>query len=175
MEIWKEIKGYKGLYEASSLGRVKVLARTSRQKQGRTQTFKERILKPINQSNGYLKVNLVKDGVQKTCLIHRVVASTFIEGDNSLTVNHKNGIKTDNRFENLEWVSLSENHKHAFRTGLKSLRGEKSNSNKLTEKQVYEIRDLILSGITHQRISEMYGVKRQTITDINLKRRWNHI
>jgi hypothetical protein len=175
MEIWKSIKGFEGLYEVSNQGRVKVLQRTARGRLNNIQTFKERILSPINQSNGYLKVNLVKDGIQKTCLIHRIVASAFIEGDNSLTVNHINGIKTDNRVENLEWLSLSENHKHAFRIGLKCMKGEKSNGNKLLEHQVIEIKKLLNQGITHQKIADLYNVRRQTVTDINLKRRWSHI
>ena len=175
MEIWKSIKGYEGIYEVSNLGRVKVLERTAKGKLDNIQVFKERILKPINQTNGYLKVNLIKNGTQKTVLIHRIVAIVFIEGDNSLTVNHKNGIKTDNKVENLEWATLSENHKHAFKLGLKCLKGEKCTTNKLFEYQVIEIKKMLEQGLTHQKIADLYSVRRQTITDINLKRRWSHI
>jgi hypothetical protein len=175
MEIWKSIKGYEGIYEVSNLGRVKVLERAAKGRFNNIHVFKEKILKPINQTNGYLKVNLIKNATQKTVLIHRIVAIAFIQGDNSLTVNHINGIKTDNRVQNLEWVTLSENHKHAFRLGLKCLKGEKCTTNKLFEHQVIEIKKMLDQGITHQKIADLYKVKRQTITDINLKRRWSHI
>ena len=125
-EIWKPVVGYEGLYEVSSLGRVKSLEKTiSREKNGKW-IQSERILKNSHQGNGYLATTIYKNGKPKRINIHRLVCISFIPNTNKKPcVNHKNGIKSDNRPENLEWVTFSENTFHAFKKGLlKPLRGE---------------------------------------------------
>jgi hypothetical protein len=110
MEIWKNIDGYDGDYECSNLGRI----RTNIAFKGHY----SRIMSGGN-LNGYLRVSLYKNGVQKGFLIHRLVALTFLPNKNNFSVvNHKNGIKSDNRVENLEWVTMSDNIKHAYENGL---------------------------------------------------------
>ena len=82
--------------------------------------LKQIFLKEVSNGNGYKKVNLCDKITKKPYLIHRIVALTYLDNiDNKPCVNHKNGIKSDNRVENLEWCTYSENNKHAFRTGLK--------------------------------------------------------
>jgi hypothetical protein len=117
-EVWKKIKGYDN-YEISNLGRVKSL--------NFKRTKKEVILKNTNHSAGYLAVSLSKNGKLTPFLIHRIVASEFLDNNLDLSdVNHINGIKTDNKLNNLEWVNHSDNLKHAFKTGL-----HKETSNKI--------------------------------------------
>lgn len=102
-EIWKSIEGYEGLYEVSNLGKVKSVERYV--PRGNHQIYvKERILKPELDKDGYLLVNLSKNGVQRMQKIHRLVAIAFIPNVNNLPIiNHLNEIKFDNRVENLEW------------------------------------------------------------------------
>lgn len=99
-EIWRNIPGYED-YQFSNLGRVKSF------KNG-----KERILKPALRKDGYYQIGLTKDGKQKLFLVHQLIAIAFlghvIDGHN-LVVNHINGVKTDNRVENLEIVSNRDN------------------------------------------------------------------
>lgn len=104
-EIWKNINGYEGLYLVSSYGRVKSINN-------------DIILKPIVQSNGYCHVGL-HNGSPRQFRLHRIVAENFIPNpEKKQQVNHKNGIKTDNRVINLEWCTPKENINHAYLNGL---------------------------------------------------------
>lgn len=96
MEVWKQIKGYEGLYEVSNLGRVKSLCA------GRWRT--EMIRKPVKDKDGYLTISLKKNGKYSNFKIHRLVALSFIPLVAGLDqINHKDEDKTNNCVENLEW------------------------------------------------------------------------
>lgn len=107
MEEWRQVKGYEGLYEVSSLGRVKSTHRS-----------KHIILSAAN-DNGYLKIVLQKSKTRKTTRVHRIVAENFIANPkNKPEVNHINGNKLDNSVDNLEWCTRDENARHAAENGL---------------------------------------------------------
>lgn len=118
-EIWKPIKGYEGCYSISNKGNVKSESRYIKLKFGR-RFIHEHILKPIKMNTGYYAVNLRKSNTYRMINIHRIVAEAFVDGYSKIkdTVNHINGIKTDNRVENLEWVTHGENIALAWKTGL---------------------------------------------------------
>ena len=114
-EIWKDIPEYEGLYQISNLGNVKSQHsnRMNGQKPGK-------ILKVTLMKNGYMSLELRMGDTNKRHLVHRLIAEVFIPNpDNKPVVNHINGIKNDNRIENLEWCTQSENVRHAIDTGIR--------------------------------------------------------
>ena len=120
-ENWKDIKGFEGRYQISDAGRVKSLSFSQRYllRNGK-EAFRvtgEKILCPNLNNSGYLLAHLYLHGRRKALLVHRLVAEAFLPGKDQ-TVNHKNGIKTDNSVANLEWASYAENHIHAVANGL---------------------------------------------------------
>ena len=109
IEIWKDYKEYEGLYQASNLGRLRSLDRWV-SKNGSMQFIKGRILKLGNHNKGYLSVGLCKNNKEKTYLVHRIIAETFIPNpDNLPFVNHKDEDKTNNSVDNLEWCDAKYN------------------------------------------------------------------
>lgn len=120
----KTLIGYEGLYQISNLGRIKSVERKVKYQNG-FRNVKEKIKKTFVGKQGYARVELSKDGINKKYNVHRLVAEVFVnkyEKENyykkNLEVNHINGIKTDNRAKNLEWVTRSENELHAYKMNL---------------------------------------------------------
>jgi hypothetical protein len=115
--MWKDIEGYEGYYQISDIGEVKSLP-----KEHRYGLKTEKILKPKGDKDGYYRVSLCKNGKVKDFKIHRLVAINFIDNPiNKPTVNHINGKRNDNRLENLEWATHSEQNYHLYKMGLKDL------------------------------------------------------
>lgn len=113
-EEWRDIPGYEGLYQVSSIGRVKSLPRETLTKDGWYQRVKGGLMRQQLCSNGYGFYPLSKDGKVKLSLTHRLVLEAFV-GESDLEVNHKDGDKTNNCLENLEYVTRRENQLHSFR------------------------------------------------------------
>lgn len=118
-EVWKDVVGYEGFYMVSNSGRVKSLNRVSDYNSRPTKGI---YIKDRKSNKGYFLIRLNKNGHASAFLLHRLIAIAFIPNpENKRCVNHINGIKDDNRIENLEWCTYSENNKHAYRTGLKKV------------------------------------------------------
>lgn len=178
MEIWKTIPGFSG-YEVSNLGNIRSL------NYKRTKTIKK--LKPGKSPDGYLKTMILDDnGKYRSWTIHLFVVMAFLgEKPKGKEINHINGIKTDNRLENLEYCTRSQNIIHAFKLGLcKSQRGEANPTAKLKDEDVLAIREYVekakKQGKKHygrKALAKKFGISESYIKDIVSKRRgiWSHI
>lgn len=122
---WVDIKGCEGLYQVSDTGLVRSLDRTVIQKNRSgyadlTRVYKGRILKPNKDRDGYLYLSMSVNRHQITRRVHALVALHFCDGwFEGAVVNHIDGDKTNNNFSNLEWVTVAENNRHAYNSGLK--------------------------------------------------------
>jgi len=176
-EIWKDITDYEGYYQVSNLGRVRSLDREVRTSNGRTilRLGKLISLKPHSKRK-YSEINLYRSGKGKASKVHRLVAQAFIPNpENKPVVNHLNGIKNNNRVENLEWCNQSRNAAHSFEIGLQiGMKGSKNHQSKLTSEMVLNICDLLdTSRKTQLDIASIYGVDKTTIQKINTGSNWN--
>lgn len=175
MEVWKDVIGYEGFYQISDLGRVKRLETIVDGRQGFKFTVQEKILALEVCTTGYKRVTLCKNGKTKRFLVHRLVAEMFINNENKLKqVNHKDGNKGNNKLQNLEWASQSNNQKHAYKTGLQKIqRGEaRKNVAILKWEQIYQIREMSNSGKTSYEISDLFNINRRHINKIVSNEAW---
>jgi hypothetical protein len=178
-EIWKPVVGYEGHYEVSNLGRVRsVKPRITQMIPCRIKRIKNwgpRVFKPQKLHEEYLQVCLSKNNIRKSKAIYKLVAMAFIPNpEKKPCVNHINGIKSDNRVENLEWVTYQENSDHAVRTGLLDTRGEKNKNSKLTADDVRRIREMY-GAYTGKQLAELFHVHYSNIGYILNRITWKHV
>jgi len=168
-EVWKDIKGYEGVYQVSSLGRVRSLPRKvwNYTKQGR-------IMSPYKKKNGYLQLSLNGFGKhEKHVYVHRLVADAFVENPQNLKqVNHINFNKEDNRAENLEWVTPQQNIRHFRESALANKYDGKKAKTLHTKSLQYiidhkrEVCDLYDSGLSIVDVAKQVGIGKDMVTNI---------
>ena len=161
--ICRDIPGYEGLYTIREDGLI--------------YSIKSKKIMKTTLNRGYLVISLCKDSIRKQYKHHRLLMLTFLPNINhdELVINHINGIRDDNRLENLEWCSVEQNNNHAIENGLN--RGK----NKLDDKQVIQIKKMIkelepgtIRSIS-SKISKHFDVSPRTIESIIVNKRWSHI
>lgn len=175
IEEWRPVVGYEG-YEVSNLGRVRSWLKPGRQWSGmvRQRRTVPRMLAPAKFRTGYLMYSLVGESAAKYLLASRLVAMTFIPNPEGLPqVNHKNGVKGDNRVENLEWISRSGNRQHAVDV-LGLGRGERHGCARLTEDDVRQIRNMIREGMSNKKIASQFGVHPKHVWSIKVAKSWRY-
>lgn len=181
-EVWKDVKDYEGAYQVSNLGRIRSLDRAAYYRGGRVKNIKGKIISSKVQDGRYPQVALFKEGILKGFRVHRLVADVFIcNPENKTQVNHINGIKSDNRVENLEWNTPLENNTHAILNGLKSFdkmgrKGQENKRTNLTDLEAMEIYKLAIDKVmTQEKIADKYKVTRSVVNSIKRKDNWKHI
>ena len=181
-EVWKDVKDFGG-YKVSNNGRVKSLDRYVVDKNGKRMFYNGIYLKQHVDKDGYLRVQLNKEGKGYNVGVHRLVLLAFVPNpENKPQVNHKNGIKNDNRLENLEWCTNSENQLHAIEIGLVTNfvipdnTGINNGRAKLTESDVKMIRELYATGKYRQKeLANMFGINQTGISGIILRKTWRSV
>jgi len=180
LEIWKDVLEFEGIYQVSNLGNVKSLDRVSKVKHKSgteyNRVFKGTTLIPQPNSKGYLRVCV--GGKQN--FVHRLVALHFLDNpEKHPIVNHKDGNHLNNRFDNLEWTTNSENISYAYRKGHAiSVKGEDHRSSKLKEDDVRWILQNYVKGskeLGRKPLARKFGVSHQTIKNIIDRTKWKHI
>lgn len=164
-EIFKDIKGYEGLYQISSLGKVYSVRRGI-------------VVSPIRKKTGYLNVNLYKDKNMRTFLVHRLVACNFIDNPNNLPqINHIDGDKTNNAVDNLEWVDGFQNMRHAFDNNIGGFKDKalatllEINKKNAYNRIIFKKGNEMIEFNSTSHASEQLGVKRHVIINAIKKKR----
>lgn len=178
MEVWKDVPGFEGLYQASTHGRIRSLNRT-RKTPGATRKNKGRILKPGLAGQGYAFVSLSRYNVGKSDYIHRIIWRTF-KGPIPVDweINHIDCDRTNNHLKNLEVGSRQHNFEHAMRNGLNKIchAGTKNPASVLDDWDIRNIRFMYARGnTTMKKLAKKFRVCIQTICNIVNRNGWKHV
>ena len=167
IEQWKDIPGFETYYEASNYGQIRRIGRVAGAVVGR-------IIKESTNKAGYKRVGLWREGRLYNTYSHRAIASAFY-GKSELPVNHINGIKTDNRVQNLEFVTHKQNAIHAIDVLGHKRCGQFSSAAKLSVDDVLAIRQRFSSGESAYAIAKTVPVTHSTVHRIVTRRIWNNV
>jgi hypothetical protein len=168
-EIWKDIAGYEGYYQVSNHGRVKSCDRVIPHSRLGKVNRQGKVLSQNSTGKGYLGVGLSYEGATKTILIHRLVATTFCDGNfEGALIIHNDGDKLNNRFSNLKFCSSGEAGSHATKLGSKP-KGDAHPRSKLQEQNIPIIRNRLKNGECLSKIAKDYGVSRAVIRGASVK------
>ncbi len=180
-EYWKSVPNFFGLYSVSNMGNVLCDKKevNSPIKNNKTIIRKEKLKVLDKVRAGYIRTCLYKNGKGKNFYVHRLVATAFIPNLNNLPqVNHKNGIKTDNRVENLEWVTRSENTRHSIKLGLFAPLGRPKGcvgpKRKLTSSDVDYVRKMY-PRIGSARLARTFSMSQTAIMNCVTKRTYTNV
>jgi hypothetical protein len=178
-EIWKDIKGYKNLYQVSNLGRVKKLAHCIKHlNEGkiRDHYFKEKIMRfDEHRTNGRLRITLHKNNKHKRFQVHRLILETFIgKCPKEKQCCHKDDNPKNNKLNNLYWGTVKENIKDKIRNG-KSCKGIKNGNSKLKDGEVLLIKKLLKNNIKQSLLAKIFKVSPTMIMYIKKEIEWKHI
>ena len=171
MEDWLPVPDYEGFYEVSNLGCVRSCDRVVKNYRARTGVCVRRGSIMRLNNGRYKSVMLCRDGVERTHLVHRLVALAFVKGDHSLTVDHINKDKHDNRADNLRWIPHSENARLGTVDQVVAT-GVNSTLSKLTAEQVRAIRE---DGRTCLAIGSDYNVSAATVSLVKRRLRYPEV
>lgn len=173
-EIWKDVKGFKGLYKVSDFGRVWSLTKKRNSRHG-TILYKGRFLSPGKSKKGYLKVCLHKNKTQTSAYVHVLVANHFVTGKKKgLEVNHKDANKSNNHYSNLEWATHQYNLIHAHGKGL-IRKGSGVTLSKLVECQVGKIKKSLKEGAPIRELAKEFNISHSVISQIAKNKAWTHV
>jgi len=178
LETWRPVVGYEGFYEISNLGNLVRVSTYGGKPRRKPRAF---ALKGGRDSGGYRAFHLCANGIRKYRFAHIMVWEAFkCPIPEGFEVNHKDGDRNNPSIDNLELLTKSENHKHAYRVlkrriNVRPQLGAKNGSSKLTESQVIEIRKRHASGDTQQRLAHEFGVSQPMIGFITRREKWQHI
>lgn len=170
-EEWRVVGKYSGRYEVSSLGQVRIAKSHVPKRIGTLRRL-------VVDQYGYITVAMSAGGIRHTEFVHGLVAAAFIgPRPHGMEVNHKNGNKSDNRPCNLEYVTPSENARHAIRTGLAvPRRGAENGNSKFTESTISALRsDHATKHWTLDELAAMYSMSKKSVQNITKGRSWKHV
>lgn len=176
-EIWKDIPKFEGYYQISNLGNIRSLDRVVTRKHLHPNKITGVHIKYSINTKGYIYARVNVNAKKTIIYPHRYVALLFIPNpENKPEVNHKKGIKKDNRASELEWVTRKENMRHAMDTGLNDSNGEKSGKAKLKNEDIINIRNEYKGKYgQYCELGRRYGVSNNNIKDIVNRVTWRHI